>query len=277
MRGTRYQKFKGPQFGRCRVCLEEKALTWDHVPPQCVTPPEPWEMAGLLEYLQEEVREGLPFLSQNGVKFRTICDRCRGNVSHYDRALQEFIDFVHRLRVTKIELLDTIQIECRPTAIARSVLSHLLTVNLSGQDGTFDDLARQVVQDENLSIPRGLHIYYWSFPVQHVVAMKSFSMYRVGRLTDAVGAFSLLKFFPLGFLISNLSTFEGLPSLSQWGSLPASAKAMIPFSLKHRPRTTWPERPDDNTIICLNAEETLSAHPRRLRQGAWVTNRGKRV
>jgi hypothetical protein len=272
-----YRKFKGNKCGQCRICLKERHLTWDHVPPQCVIPPEPWEMVGLLEYLQEEERREVPFISQNGVKFRTICDSCRSSVAQYDRALQEFSDFVRRLHSTKVELLDRVEIECRPTAMIRSVLSHLLTVNLTGHDGTFDSIARQVIQNKDMPIPRELNVYYWFFPAQHVVAIKSFSMYRVGRLVDAVGAFSLLKFFPLGFLVSDLSSFEGLPSLSQWGSLPASAKATIPFDLKSRPRLAWPERPADETIICINAEETIGAHPRRIRKGAWTLGKMKRA
>lgn len=78
---TNYLKRKRSQFDYCNICGKKKNLTWNHVPPKAT--------GNNSEIIANRFDEGLPKSNkyqkkyQSGIKFRTICEKCNGNLLGY--------------------------------------------------------------------------------------------------------------------------------------------------------------------------------------------------
>ncbi len=79
------------EIGVCSICLEEKILSDDHVPPKCCgNNKDSYYRRFTPEYL-EETSKLAPIHSQNGVKLRTICNKCNNDLGAiYDVELEKF-------------------------------------------------------------------------------------------------------------------------------------------------------------------------------------------
>lgn len=79
------------KIGVCSICLEEKILSDDHVPPKCCgNNKDSYYRRFTPEYL-EETSKLAPIHSQNGVKLRTICNKCNNDLGAiYDVELEKF-------------------------------------------------------------------------------------------------------------------------------------------------------------------------------------------
>jgi hypothetical protein len=84
----------GPRVGRCNICGTSGPLTEDHTPPKGCYPPTAVELHSVVTRLNRDADgAGKPRLSQNGVKFRTLCGRCNNGLlgSDYDPPLIRFV------------------------------------------------------------------------------------------------------------------------------------------------------------------------------------------
>jgi hypothetical protein len=69
---------KGPKEGRCNICGEEGKLTEDHTPPKGCIKIKQVELHHIIQHLNAEQPQSKGRISQNGVKYRTLCARCPG-------------------------------------------------------------------------------------------------------------------------------------------------------------------------------------------------------
>lgn len=66
----------GPLRGPCSICGSPAQLTVDHVPPKGIARGTAMEMRDLMDRLSVTEVQGKFQLSQDGVKFRSLCPRC---------------------------------------------------------------------------------------------------------------------------------------------------------------------------------------------------------
>jgi len=71
-----YAKMKRDKNHFCNICKSKTLLTWDHVPPQGGIDITPVEQETILERLTASKDDRQYLISQNGVKYRTICKDC---------------------------------------------------------------------------------------------------------------------------------------------------------------------------------------------------------
>jgi len=64
---------RGPKVGVCNICGTEVRLTEDHTPPKGCVRVTQVEMKGIVELLAAELPGKRRRVSQNGVKYRTLC------------------------------------------------------------------------------------------------------------------------------------------------------------------------------------------------------------
>lgn len=81
----------GKKIGICSICLKEEILSDDHVPPKCCgNNKDSYYRRFTPEYLAESPKF-VPIHSQNGVKLRTICNKCNNDLGAiYDVELEKF-------------------------------------------------------------------------------------------------------------------------------------------------------------------------------------------
>ena len=156
-------------------------------------------------------------------------------------------------------------------AIARAVLGHILAARLSSQDSFFDPLTREIILDPQRAIPEGISIFYWVYPyAQQIVLRDALMPLRRGNFQE-FQRFGLLKYFPIAYLVTTASTYEGLDSLTAWRNEPATATVSVPVHLRRVQDPYWPEAAASDNFIFGGEElmESVQAYPARHRLGEF--------
>ena len=260
----------GKRHGQCRLCGKSGRLSWDHVPPQGAVEIEPVEIDRLAGVFVSGLAEAKPALSQNGLKFRTLCGRCNSELgTHCDPALQDFALSVGRCLTTTLVLPETLHFRLRPTAIIRAVLGHLAAANTSDSPGGFDELAYSLLYDLGAAVDPRIGVSCWVHPFPHIVAFRELLMpVRRGRF-DNFCRFAILKFFPLGFAVFDRPIpYEDTVPLTQWSHLAADDTADVPVHLRRVHDPFWPEAPAPDNVVLVGHQglESVVAKPRKWRQ-----------
>lgn len=107
---------------KCSICLKEKILSVDHIPPKCCGNKfDSFYINYTPEYLSVNASKKL-IHSQNGIKFKTICSKCNNDLgSKYDTELGKFYKCM--IEIDKGDLND---FSINILLIVKSVVGHLL-------------------------------------------------------------------------------------------------------------------------------------------------------
>jgi len=154
-------------------------------------------------------------------------------------------------------------VEARPTAIARAILGHLLAARLSSQDSFFDPQIRAVVLDAEMPIPPELNVFYWIYPyAQQIVLRDAVMPLRRGHYSE-FQRFGVLKYFPVGYLVTTAAEYEGLEALTVWRNEPSSTVVKLPLHLCRVWNADWPEAPAPDNFLFGGEEllQSVQAHP----------------
>ena len=134
-----YVKVKREKVSQCNICRREELLSYDHVPPKGGIDLSIVEQETILERVTVEQGKRKYSISQNGVKFRTICRKCNSILGEkYDTVLNDFAIGVGKFLKSTIDLPPIVHYETRPTALIRALLGHLLATKAHIDDVSFD-------------------------------------------------------------------------------------------------------------------------------------------
>lgn len=242
-----YEKASEDQV--CNICLSKTKLTWDHVPPKGVV----GNHAVLIDSLASRMVTRKAFqqnvVSQNGVKFKTICADCNGRLKRGDLYLKRFAKQVSRIIESPIYLARPIIVTLEPHIIMRSILGHIMAAKTRSDEAVFDQNLRPCLKDFAVPIPADVHVFFWVYPFPTIRIMRDFLMPTIRGRYDTVSLFQVLKFYPLAFLVSNTPAYHGLFSFDPFKSIPLDQKADIALAVDGVPKEDWPETLDDNNFI----------------------------
>ena len=244
-----YTKFKREKIGLCNICHNKCSLTWDHVPPQGSIKIQPVEQESIFQRLTQKDRKYN--ISQNGVKFRTLCPKCNNDElgSKLDPVLNDFSQTISNFLKTNIILPSIIEIETKPTALIRAVLGHLLAAKIEKDDSIIDNKIRDFIFDYSKPVPKGINLFYWIYPYNDIVIFRDFLMPSVRSSYSELSLFSVLKYFPVAYLLSNNDTYGNLPSLTKYRKLGADQIIKIKVNLKNIKKHDWPDCVDPGNFI----------------------------
>jgi hypothetical protein len=261
-----YKKYKRPTFGQCNICRSQATLTWDHVPPKGGIVVRAVEIESIQDFLTKSTSP--KEISQNGVKYRTICKKCNETLgSRYDPTLNEWNRKIANFLRSALHLPAVIKFETYPTALARAVLGHLLAGKLTIDDSKTDKLIRSFLFDDSKPIPDDIHIFYWIYPYDYQLVLRDFAILKVIHQNKIIARCDLLKFFPVAYLVTDRSQFDGLPSLTDYRQLNPNEVVEIPVPLNKVRKSDWPEKVDEQTVLFMGQAgfESISAKPRSLK------------
>lgn len=258
---------RGPKIGQCNICGEHGALTEDHTPPKGCYKPRPVELFPIMDHLAAEPPRKAATISQNGVKYRTLCGRCNNTLlgAEYD---PEFIGFVNDIGLalrTSLTLPNVLAFTTKPQRVIRSLLGHMSAQGVSRyRKGPNTEPIRDYILDPSLPLPENLKVYSWPYPYSRQVIVRDFGLVDL-RVPEPVVCW-FMKFFPVGFLV----TFDEMPGyqfpgteLSRWRSASIDEEVNIPFALKPVPPQFWPEAPTDTSAVFYGKEAVMSFAKRR--------------
>lgn len=264
----RYVKHKSRDNpGICNLCRLEKKLSWDHVPPKGAISLSPVEMRSIAQIMTMSKANQKPRFCQDGVKFRTICEDCNGMLGReFDLTLKEFSIAVSRYLKSSLRLPEKASFKTKPNRLARAILGHLVAAKVDVEPSLFDDKVHDLFASTSHSLPTDINIYYWAYPYDTTIVMRDFALADFGEEQKNIPFCQMLKYFPVAYLVSTTSTFEGLPKLNPLLSEGLDEEIEVPIDFNHAKHHSWPERPEGMRVLfggeaMMNSVHANPKHP----------------
>jgi len=258
-------KFQREAAGDCNICGQSGPLHFDHVPPQGCGNQAPVEQQALFQKLISGHAEYKYTLSQNGVKYRTLCADCNSRLLGADLD-PHLIAFARRLQdVINADLVlprPVVHVRSNPARVARAVFGHLLAAKVLREETATDTAMRACIHDLDGPIPDELRLFFWVYPYGQITVMRDFVMPSQRGNMESVGFFSLMKFFPVGFLLANQDAYEGLQRF-EIPDDPRSAEIQVNLlPVRHK---DWPEMIDEGNFVIAGQsfDSAVAALPQR--------------
>jgi hypothetical protein len=257
-----YVKVKREKISTCNICETSGLLTWDHVPPQGSLDLSPVEQRNILQHMTATGNAYQKVaISQNGVKYRTLCKTCNSKLgSEYDPTLIEISASVGAYLKTEIALPPRIHQKTKPNRLARAILGHLLAAKAEPENTTADVAMRSYVLNPTQTLPKDIRILYWIYPHPNIIVIRDVVMPAQRGNFSNWGFFSILKYFPVAYLVTNLGAYEGLSDLSLFTGSSIDDDADIPIQLRDARHPEWPEMVDRGNIIAGGQSIASSVH-----------------
>lgn len=254
---------RGPRQGVCNICGQHGDLTEDHTPPKGCIKVSQVELHHIIKRLaEEESHNHKGRISQNGVKFRTLCKRCNNTLlgTDYDPSLISFVNHAGAFLRSGLQLPSETTIKGHPQKIVRAVLGHL---SAQGVDrylkGPETEALRDYMFDTNLPLPEGISVHYWPYPYRPQVIIRDAAFSYLP--SQQVCAIWLLKFFPIAFLVTWRKPSDlkfHVANFDPWRSSPFNYEAELPLVLRPIIHEYWPEAPTDHSIVVYGREAMVA-------------------
>lgn len=138
-------------------------------------------------------------VSQNGLKYRTICSDCNSALARYDLAFKKLLMDVKMLLKSSLILPNPIKINTYPVRIAKCVLGHLLAAKTNDCYTIQDNQIRKYISDDNEKMPKDIRIFFWLYPYNCTIIKTDVCELNVVHGNTCF--YSVLKSFPLAFVV----------------------------------------------------------------------------
>ena len=237
--------------GKCNICQKTGRLSWDHVPPKgsvAISSTEIRLLYGGAVGSREDYK-----ISQNGLKFRTICPSCNSRLGRdFDPTLNEFTKDVLTFVRSELRLPPIVRIRTRPMSLARAVIGHTMAGKLTPDQSAFDRKLRDALLKPERELPRGVHVYCWVYPHPEAKVIRDIGMPSVrGRLSSDFAVYNILKYAPLAFMVTETDVYQGLFCLTPFRSLRNDEVAEVELNLSSTYKADWPENADDSNVVLM--------------------------
>lgn len=259
---------RGPKFGECNICGDKAKLTEDHTPPKGCISIGQVELHHITEHLTFERTKSKGRLSQNGVKYRTLCSSCNSGLLglQYDPTFINFVNGIGNLLRSGLQLPPVISIKTKPQKLMRSLLGHMSAQGVGRyKTEPMAESIRDYFLDETQPLPSEIKIYFWPYPFKPHVMARDYT-YGDIRVQEPFRIW-FLKFFPVAFLVTfNEPAPYVFPyvCLSSWGKEKVDFEVDIPINLRSITPRYWPEAPTENSFLVCGQAAIVSFNRKKL-------------
>ena len=198
-----FARHQGPAEGYCRLCGEFRKLTVDHIPPKSCSNSGVYKITDL-------VNGEWTLKTKNGLTFRTICQKCNNErLGQLDQELSGFTKqakaFV-KSKAAGLKFSEGYKITISSRKIVQCIAGHLLAAYDSAEN------LKKELNHSNIPYLAGLHRLYEGQNIADFTAGVWLHEYPTTNIfpsggtivlmaNDTPSMFSVLSFFPLGFMI----------------------------------------------------------------------------
>lgn len=263
---------RGPKQGICNICGVDGPLSEDHTPPQGCIKVTQVELHHIMQILSVELPKSKGRVSQNGVKYRTLCSHCNSGLlgTKYDPIFIEFVNELGDYLKSKIHLPLTIKIKTKPQKLMRSLLGHMAAQGVNRyQKGNITEQFRDYILDETCDLPDSLNVYFWPYPYKRHVMARDCTL--LDTMIDEPVSIWFIKFFPVAFMVTidepKGYEFNEIGCLSSYRSIKIDEEIDVSINLKKIIHPHWPELPISNNLFLIYGQEAITS---------FVSNRRKR-
>jgi hypothetical protein len=256
-----YTETKRKQIDLCNICGRKSILGWDHIPPRGVIELSSVEITSILQRVVPDKDRKKFLLSQNGLKYRTLCSECNNRLGReYDPILNEFARGIGAYLRTTISLPKIVHFNTKPNVLIRAVLGHMLAAKSHFDHVDTDVSLRPFLFDVDAPLPCNLNVFYWVYPYDNIVVLRNIGMPAVRGRFKELAMFDILKYFPIGYLVVDKPSYEGLSELSAYRNLSIFAEIDVPINLQSVRDPDWPEKVDNGNILFGGQSLTSSVY-----------------
>lgn len=201
-----YEKRKRKnKIDNCNICGKLLPLTWDHVPPKFCFNDESVKYNSMMEFHGKEVKKRV---SQNGIKYRTLCDDCNNRIlgAEYDREYKRLVDCLYDLYITPGEMAQYVILQgLKINRVARAIIGHLLAAREDYFVGEIEDELRKFVLNPKMLPSKKLKLLYYTYPYNTVMIVRDIVPLKVGNQDYKVPNcfMSCLNTFPMAFILAS--------------------------------------------------------------------------
>lgn len=249
---------RGPKLGTCNICGTNGALTEDHTPPKGSVRLTQVELKHIVEILAVEPPGNRGRISQNGVKYRTLCASCNNDALglQYDPEFIRFVNNVGTIVKSELTLPRVMNVQAKPQKVIRSLIGHLMAQRIDGfKKGPHTEDLRDWFLDESRPVPDYMKVHYWVYPYKAQILARDAVMRIIASPDTAY--FWLMKFFPIAFLViwdaPSGYNFPNLRDFDSFRNIQPDDEVDIPIDLTDLPHERWPEAPEDNRICAFGS------------------------
>ena len=246
-----YNWIKRNEISRCNLCLKRDKLTWDHIPPKDGGVQSKVIIESLFSNRTGKQTSEGQIESQNGFKIRSICKKCNNTWlgKYYDPTLNEFARHVSNILQSKLLRPEVLEIPTKPNRLIRAVIGHLVASKIKYDRCTSDHLFRRCFFDMDSPILEDVNVFFWIHPHSETIIIRDTVMPR--RRGDFLQNMlcHVLKYYPVGFLVTTADSYEGLSSLTKFRNSEPDEINSLRISIKNRRPSDWPERVDNGNFV----------------------------
>ena len=196
----------------CNICLKQvEKLSQDHIPPKCCGNYKKVKFRKVYFDENNKIKE---FISQNGMKFQTICSSCNNELgSKYDKKIQEFMEYV----ISKISNGEwSFKYNCEDLKfLLKGIIGHIIATTSfeKSSNSLFDQALRNYyLYDE---IPEKYELFLYIYPYQEIIftaknlyPIKIFNKKYAKDIPESM--VTILYFFPFAFIFTEKGVLDGI-------------------------------------------------------------------
>lgn len=227
----------------CNICLKNRKLTFDHVPPKCTGNKGTFEY---ISYYNDSLFRDRIFIgrSKDGIKYRTICSKCNNEkLKICDDAIFELYCGLRKQADSKA--IYGAPLKIRPNLIIRGILGHFLAAKTFHAREAFEDLFAAAIDDLTQPISPILGFYVVPFMFDEIRVLRDIIL----PISQPPIILNSLKVYPLAFIVSSDRSFQNcfekidVPDWHGFFDIPINEYNNVPvFQTMPIPKE-WPELP----------------------------------
>lgn len=245
-------------IGHCNICSAYGKLTRDHVPPKGSVKISQMLSLSLIHSLGLDSPKKAKIkgrLSQNGIKFPTLCGSCNNKLlgTELDPFLNEFVGKALTSIKQSTPAHSHIPISCNPHKTSRAFLGHITAASdYKASEFLRNQLGGYIRGVENM--PAEAKIYCWPFPYknQSIALFNAIAPGITKRGFDGVITTWSLKFAPVAFMLTWNQPWKfrlrNLTLLCDPATSDRDGEYIVDLKLSQVPQY-WPEDPEPGDIV----------------------------
>ena len=191
-------------IGTCRLCGENRKLSFEHVPPRSCFNDKPVYVLGGERLLREEFNLDSPrgSQSQRGLGSYTLCEQCNNDTgAWYGNAFAEWTHYAARvLFYTRTEPVLYYPFRCFPLRVLKQIVIMFFSASHQGFNRAHPELVKFCLNKEYHYYPENLRIYSYYNP-----SGRGRMAGVTGRLNSITGEMSVIcevSWFPMGYVLA---------------------------------------------------------------------------
>lgn len=240
-----YVKNKREKISKCNICGNNTNLTWDHVPPKGAIFHDNVEMISIANAFNPLDKPPKVF-SQNGMKFRTICNTCNNLIgSKFDVEFNTFIQELFKLVYLNFSKTEFVSMVINPEKIVKAVCGHLLAAKADLEDTISDEKMRDFVLGRMTHLD--MNVYIWFYPYLENQVIRDIL---IGRFTiNKTALISMLKCYPIAFIVTESDMFDSDFQKLNFDTNSSNSTFEFKLDISRVYSKEYPLIVDDKTII----------------------------